>query len=248
MSSMKRFNRFLPARHLIITALCILLQSVSLAYAQRDSIPPDYPQSLKQDLQHLLKSSKNGADDITTFLQLAETYMNIGDDLLSDLDERIAAYEQGRFYAEQALYLEEANAGAHFLYAANLGNASQLKGHAYGALKINDILKHVRRAVEIKPDHAPALQMLGGLLAELPWFLGGDMNAAQEYLKKAIKSDGNYTNARIILAKLLIKQGKINTAREQLLEVVHAKKPHYPYTWAHRFRPQAQELLASLPQ
>ncbi len=44
--------------------------------------------------------------------------------------------------------------------------------------------------------------MMGGLLVELPWFLGGDEKNAQEYLEQAIAADGNYTKARILLATL----------------------------------------------
>ncbi len=79
--------------------------------------------------------------------------------------------------------------------------------------------------------------MLGGLLAELPWFLDGNTEAAKTHLVRAIALDANYTNARILLAKLLI---------EQLLAIIHSQHPHYPYAWAHRFLPEAQSLLRFL--
>jgi hypothetical protein len=41
----------------------------------------------------------------------------------------------------------------------------------------------VRRAIEINPKHAQALQMIGGMLLEFPWFLGGSEKPAQEYLE-----------------------------------------------------------------
>jgi hypothetical protein len=47
---------------------------------------------------------------------------------------------------------------------------------------VNEIKCCVRRAIEINPKHAQALQMIGGMLLELP-FLGGSEKPAQEYLE-----------------------------------------------------------------
>ena len=69
--------------------------------------------------------------------------------------------------------------------------------------------------------------MMGGLLMELPWFLGGDEKKAQQYLERAIASDGNFTNARLLLAKLYNKQGRADDAKRQLEAVLHAENPHY---------------------
>ncbi len=181
------------------------------------------------------------------YLQLAEAYLNMGDDLFSELEEKIAVFEQGRVSAQEAIKLDADNAEAYFLYAANLGNKTKLKGRAYGALTLNEILDHVKKALQLDPNHAPALQMMGGLLAELPWFLGGDIDEAQKLLERAIEVDGNYTNARIILAELFIKQGKLHSARRQLMAVIQAERPHYPYTWNKKFLPKAQQLLQVLP-
>ena len=130
--------------------------------------------------------------------------------------------------------------------AANLGNAAKLQGFAVGGLQLPNIIKHVDRAIQLDPHHAPSLQFKGGLLAELPWYLGGNEQLAQDYLQKAISIDGNFTNARIILAKLLLKEGLTDLARTQLLRVIQTEHPHYPYTWARKFLPEAQRLLGTL--
>ena len=69
--------------------------------------------------------------------------------------------------------------------------------------------------------------MMGGLLMELPGFLGGDEKKAQEYLERAIAADGNFTNARVLVANLYRKQGRIEQAKRQLEAVIRADKPHY---------------------
>jgi len=212
-------------------------------YAQRDSIPDGYPQSLQNDRDSLTEALVKDPKNPSLWKRLAAVYMNMGDDLLDQEEDKIAIYEKGVTAAEQALALRETDAEAHFLYAANLGNAAKLQGLAVGAVRLGDIIKHVDRAIELDGNHAPSLQLKGGLLAELPWYLGGNEELAQDYLRKAIAIDGNFTNARIMLAKLLLKNGHPDRARSQLLRVVQASQPHYPYTWTRKFRPEAQKLL-----
>lgn len=89
---------------------------------------------------------------------------------------------------------------------------------------------------------------MGGLLAELPWFLGGNEDEAQQYLERAIQADSDYTNARLLLGKLFVKQKRIEEAKQQLKAVLAATHPHYPYNWAHTFRPEAERLLHSLEE
>lgn len=218
----------------------------TVAWPQRDSIPEGYPESLRKDLTSLFVKQAHNPDDIHVLLALSEVHLSMGDDLLTKKNERLSAYEMGVKYAQQALAIQPENAEAHFLYAANLGNATQIKGYAAGMMNVGEILSHVRTALALAPNHAPAHQMLGGLLAELPWMLGGDVEDAQAHLEKAIAIDEQYTNARILLAKLFIKQDKLQAARDQLLAVIHAPTPHYPYTWKNQFLPEAQALLKTI--
>ena len=236
------FHRLATTANALILSLFLAISTTS---AQRDSVPEGYPESLIQHLQRLLSTNNQ---NMQHWLELADVYLNMGDDLFTKDEDRISAYEKGYNAALHALERNEKNADAHFLYAANLGNAAKLRGMTTGALKIKEILAHVRRAVELQPNHAPSQQMLGGLLAELPWFLGGDFSAAQRHLERAINIDEGYTNARILLAKLLIQQGKTQAARQQLLAVINTDQPHYPYTWARQFKPQAEKLLNRLQE
>lgn len=228
--------------------LCLLLSlSCHLpAWSQKFSIPEGYPESLRQQRDHYTEALIEDLKNPRLWQQLSHVYMNMADDLLTDKSEKIEAYDKGLKAATQAMTLHPDDAETHFLYAANLGSATQLRGITSGVVNLTEIMKHVDRAVELDPHHAPSLQMKGGLLAELPWYLGGNTKLAKDYLRRAIEANGKFTNARIILAKLLIKEGEIAEARAQLLAVVQAEKPHYPYTWERRFRPEAQRLLDTL--
>ncbi len=239
-------NHGLRLLGLVVLVGALVLLSAAVGRAEHDGTPSNYPQSLEQALATLLTQRKTDADDVGLLVKLSEVYMDMGDDLYTENERRRRAYEEGTRLARRAIELQETNAHAHFLYAANLGNEKRLKGAGSAMLGLNDVKSHVSRAIALDPSHARALQFMGGLLAELPWLVGGDRKAAQDYLERAVASDGNYTNARILLAKLYIKQDRIDDARAQLEAVTLAKAPHCPYAWTHTFKPEAERLLKQL--
>ncbi len=229
-----------------LLCLLLILSPHLPAWSQKVSIPEGYPESLRQQRDDYTAALIEDLNNPQLWKQLSHVYMNMADDLLTNKSERIEAYDKGLKAATQAMRLHPNDAETHFLYAANLGSATKLRGITSGVVNLSEVTKHVDRAVELDPHHAPSLQMKGGLLAELPWYLGGNAELAKDYLRRAIEADGKYTNAWIILAKLLIKEGKLEEARAQLLAVIQARNPHYPYTWEKRFRPEAQRLLDEL--
>jgi len=229
-----------------VLVLVYLLIGTEQASAQRDGMPTGYPQSLKGDLQVLLGRLGEGEPSPRLLVQVASTYFDLADDLLTDKGERRVAYEAGASAAKQAFELDESYADAHFFYAANLGSAERLKGITNAALVVRNIKHCAMRAIELNPKHAQALQMMGGLLMELPWFLGGDEKRAQEYLERAIATDGNFTNARILVAKLYIKQDRIDDAKRQLEAVISADNPHYRFAWERAYRPEAERMLKEI--
>jgi tetratricopeptide (TPR) repeat protein len=216
------------------------------SFAQRDAMPIGYPQSLEPALQSLLTQLREGHSSPALLVQVSSTYFDLADDLLTEEKQRQAAYRAGAQAAQQAFTLDDSNADAHFFYAANLGSAERLIGLANAAMAVKDIKHCAMRAIELNPAHAQALQMMGGLLMELPWFLGGDETKAQEYLERAIAADGNYTNARLLVAKLYKKQGRVDDAKRQLEAVIRADNPHYRFAWERSYKPQAQRLLNEL--
>lgn len=228
---------------LVALGTCIGLDEVS---AQREEIPAGYPQSIEPELQALLLRLGNKPSSPELLVKVSSTYFDLADDLLTDKAKRQAAYEEGAKAAKQAFQMDELNADAHFFYAVNLGNATRLQGVTSGALAVNEIKGALNRAIEINPRHAQALQMMGGMLLELPRFLGGGEKKAQDYLERAIAADGNYANARILIATLYKKQGRIEDARKQLEAVIRAEHPHYRYTWERKYKPEAEEMLKEL--
>ncbi len=226
--------------------LVVALISSDRASAQRNEMPPGYPQSLERDLQALLDSVDKGNPSSELLVQLAETYFDLGDDLLTDKSKRLAAYEAGAKAAKQAFELDETNADTHYFHAVNIGNAARLQGVTNAALTVSTIKHCAMRAIELDPNHSLALQMMGGLMMELPRILGGSKKKAQVYLERAIAADGNYANARMMLATVYKKQGRVEEARKQLMAVVEFEHPHYRYAWERKHKPEAERLLRKL--
>ncbi len=229
----------------VLSLACLSL--IAPARAEHEPLPPDYPDSLERRLAVLQAKIATQGVRLDRLIAGAELYLDIADDLFEDDAQKRLTYEAAAEMARRALQMEERNAQAHFLYAAARGSAERLKGIANAGLVLGEIKEHVRRAIELDPGHAQALQMMGGLYAELPWLLGGSEKEAESYLRRAIAADGRYTNAHLILARLLIKQGRSGEARAHLDAVLHIEHPHYPYAWKRRFRPEAERLLKSLP-
>ncbi len=213
------------------------------AIAQRNEMPTGYPQSLEGDLQKLLVIVRETGPSPSLLVRLSETYFDIADDLQTDKSQRLETYEAGAKAAKQAYELDDSNADAHFLHAVNLGSAEQLRGVTNAAMVVGEIKRCAQRTIELNPRHAQALQFMGGLLIDLPWFLGGDEKQAQQYLERAVAADTSYTKAHLLLAKLYKKQSRLDEARTHLEAVVRAEHPRYRYTWERQYKPEAERLL-----
>lgn len=230
--------------------MCLLGWALCLPYSGHgnslNSKERGYPSSLQTQLQELQKKRKALPNNPDLLIQLANIYLDVGDDLYSDTAKRVEAYQAGADSAEQALVLNPQDANAHFLYAANLGHIAQLKGVLVSAWLIREIKGHVQQSIELAPNHAPALHMMGMILDGLPWFLGGDEQEAVSYVKRAVVADPSYTHARLNLGKLYLKQERIQEARKHFLLVTETQSPRGEYAWAHRHKPEALQLLQQM--
>ena len=140
---------------------------------------------------------------------------------LADEDaEKRTAYEKARELGNQALELDDKNADAHFAVFAAEGRLSLLNGvvvNPYNLYKAQGRLNHV---LELDPNHADGLAAKGGLYRQLPWALGGDLNKAEIYLKRAINHNPVAVGARIELAQTYREKGELDKCVPLLDEAV----------------------------
>ena len=198
----------------------LLFKGIQGSWAESGPLKTDPPQSPLTQLQRLLAEGSQKSSDPAILLQLADLYLEIGQEIYQDESRKRQAFDEGARLARRALDSEEDNAEAHYLYAANLGSSAQIEGVMASALTVNTLKTHVRRALELNPRHAPALHMMGMMLEELPWFLGGDPDMAITYLIQATEVKPDYTRARLDLAKTYIKRQNYRAAREELRHII----------------------------
>lgn len=231
---------------IIIGLVSWMLLDAGHALAQRNDMPVGYPQTLERELQVLLEEVRKGKPSPSLLVKLSETYFDMADDMLTDETKRLAAYDAGAEAAKLAFEMDERLADAHFFHALNIGSAARLRGVTNAAFAVKEIKYCAQRAIELDPQHSQALQMMGGLLMEIPWILGGSDKKAQDYLERSVAADGNFANARIMLAKLYLKQGRREEAKRQLEAVMHFDRPHYRYTWERKYKADAERMLKEL--
>ncbi|MEO8327328.1 MAG: tetratricopeptide repeat protein [Nitrospirota bacterium] len=225
----------------------LLFKGIQGGWAEPGSLTTDPSKSPLTQLQRLQAEGSQDSSDPAMLLQLADLYLEIGQEIYQDESRKRQAFDEGARLARRALDIEKDNAEAHYLYAANLGSSAQIEGVMASALTVNTLKTHVRRALELHPRHAPALHMMGMMLEELPWFLGGDPDMAITYLIQATEVKPHDTRARLDLAKTYIKRQNHRAAREELRHILDEPfEASASGSWQHHHQ-EAQILLDALP-
>ena len=102
--------------------------------------------SLQETLKQLLAQRAEQASDPTFLVRLADVYLDLGDDPTREQSARKAFHEEGAKAAQAAIELQERNADAHYLYAANLGSSAQLTGLMASGVTGQEVKRHNDRA------------------------------------------------------------------------------------------------------
>ena len=142
-------------------------------------------------------------------------------------EARVAAYGEGLAYARQAVAADDASADAHFALFANNGRLLLLEGATPNPVVVLEAKRELERALELNPNHANALAARGGLYRQLPWVLGGDLEKAEDCLRRAIALNPNAVGARIELAATYEDMGRARDGIPYLREaLIVASRDH----------------------
>lgn len=242
-------NRSNVHNKVLVALVCGLILGLLGSVGWGASLSPlssDSPDELEKELQDLLSTGLSQSTNPNALCRLASLYMDLGYGLYVDEEKKLAAFQEGARLAKRALEQQEASADAHFLYAANLGQAVQLQGLVTTALNLETLNAHVNRVLELDQNYAPAHHMLGLMYEELPWFLGGDSEAASEHLKKAVSLDARYAPARLDLGKWYLKHGRSQEAEKEFTRVIQIPPLKKKWIWERIHRPQGQRLLQQI--
>ncbi|HYC55505.1 MAG TPA: tetratricopeptide repeat protein [Candidatus Binatia bacterium] len=150
----------------------------------------------------------------------ADSQLRAGE-LLPPSERATAFYRQALELAQQALALDPSNARANFVYFAAKGRVLMLEGTARNVIALKNLRPFLDRALQSDPDYADALAAKGGMLLELPKYLGGDPRQAEQVLARAVQLMPTGPSTRHLYAKALLKNGKLTAAHEQLRKASH---------------------------
>jgi len=160
-------------------------------------------------------------------------------------------YMKAEELAERALTDDPRSADAHFMLFAARGRRLLERGGRPSVStlwKFTGLKKYLTRALELDPAHANALAAKGGLLLDLPSYLGGDVGEARDHLERALALNPTGPGTRLSLARALRKQGLVEPAREQARLAAHyacMKRTVAPLTAAEEFLSELSELDSS---
>ena len=211
-----------------------------------DSIDRQFPGDPERELKRSALDDTANSKDPSRLLRLASLYLDLGYGVYVNREKKLAAFQEGARVARKALDLREGSADAHFLYAANLGNAVELQGLVTAVLAIQQLKDHLHRVLELDEQYAPAHHILGRMYEELPWYLGGDQAAAGKHFKKAISLDARDIPARLDLARWYLKHGQTDEAVRELTRVVETPPLMKRWIWERIHRPEARALLQQI--
>ncbi|RMF22425.1 MAG: hypothetical protein D6760_07490 [Deltaproteobacteria bacterium] len=135
----------------------------------------------------------------------------------------MANYRLAEELAEQVLEDNPQSAEANFMLFAARGRRLMAQGapSITNFWRFSDLNKYLTRTLELDPNHANALAAKGGLLLDLPRFLGGSTTQARALLERAVELNPTGVATRVALAKALLRQGEREPARQQLRLAAH---------------------------
>jgi hypothetical protein len=123
-------------------------------------------------------------------------------------DQRTELLVRGIELARTAIAADANDARAHFALFCNLGRWVRDGGvSVVRLLEVLRVLRELDAAVALAPDDPDVLTAKGALLVSLPRLLGGDSDAGESWLRRALDVDPHHDVARWFLADLLQRRG-----------------------------------------
>jgi len=175
----------------------------------------------------------------------ARVLLQLGDDAV-DRKVKRDWYAKAKAVADTLRRRNPRDPDGHMWWAAAQGRLGQLNGLLSSAGMVGSLRREFGRAVDLDSGYAFAWYALGRLHEELPSLWGGDVNRAEDYLRRGLAADSNYTIIRLELARVYLRQRRRAEARRELHALLATGQPTNPAEFVLDDRPAALELLKSL--
>ena len=170
--------------------------------------------------------------------KIARAQVDVAKQLVAkvDRDRRDSIFGVARAYAQSALNLDRADADAHFVLALVLGQQSRTRGGRKRVEFAREIYDAAAKALELQPNHAGAVHVLGAWHAEVrrlsgltrffaktlfgAGFLGrASWDSAVVHLERAVDLEPSYIFHRLELAQIYADVNRVEDALAQLTAI-----------------------------
>ena len=184
--------------------------------------------------------------DVPNLLALAQVCFIWGDIRAIGEEQKLQSYDRGRQAAERAMELEPKNVWAHLWFAITTARWGQTKGVVRSLFLLPTVKREIDTILELDPKLPPAYALAGNVYYEVPALLGGDLDTAERMFRKGLELNPRFTSMRVGLAKVLIKQGRVADARQELQRVLDERHPENLADWTMKDSTRARAMLESL--
>jgi len=175
----------------------------------------------------------------------ARVLLQLGDDAPGRREKR-GWYIKARATADTLRRLDPMNPDGHMWWATAQGKLGQLAGVLSSAGMVGELRREYNEVLRLDSGYALAWYALGRLHAELPSLLGGSLSRAEDYLRRGLAADPNYTIIRLELARVCLRRQRRDEARRELNTLLATSRPTNPAEFMLDDRPAALELLRSI--
>jgi hypothetical protein len=238
----------------LIGALLVLLASISpargesplvadlAAFFNRYHENPPHLDALRAGLKCAVETDP----DLPNLVALAKVCFLWGDVRAITLDQKLAAYDEGREAGRRAVALAPKDPLAHLWYAIDTARWGQAKGVVRSLFLLPTVKREIATIMRLDPTLAPAYALAGNVYYEVPSLLGGDLGTAERMFRKGLELAPHFTGMRVGLAKTLVKEGRAVEARKELQGVLTEAAPDNLADWTLKDSPEARRLLDAL--
>lgn len=197
--------------------------------------------NIEQAIELLEKALAGEPQNGDLLWTLAKAYLYLGD---RTTDQKLAVYEKGKAYADQAVEVVPNNPHGHYWQGALMGRIGQTRGVLNSLFMVRPLQEAMERVLELDDRYADAHYALSSLYDQAPgWPLSvGNKNKALEHIEIALEIEPDNPEYKVQYATVLLSHKRRDEALEVLMEAFESPEMEIDEI----LRKDAEALLAKL--